>query len=95
MTRTISLFLALLVCLAAPSHVFAGDVDDADENRDPSPSFRVYDATGRYQGRIRDGCIFDAMGRFVGRINHGRIYDSKGRYQGRIEPQPSADQDDR
>jgi hypothetical protein len=92
MRHALFLVPALLVCLAAPSLAPAGD---ADEDRDTPPSFRVYDATGRYQGRVHDGRIFDAQGRFVGRIRHDRVYDATGRYQGRVEPRPSAGQDDR
>ncbi|QLA19337.1 4-fold beta flower protein [Desulfolutivibrio sulfoxidireducens] len=85
MRHALILVPALLACLAATPPADAGETRP---DREPSDSYRLYDAKGRYQGRVHDGRIFDASGRFVGRIRHGRIYDAKGGYQGRIDPQP-------
>jgi hypothetical protein len=60
---------------------------------DRTETSRLYDAKGRYQGRIveRDGDarMYDATGRYQGRIvekpgKDAVIYDEKGRFQGRI-----------
>lgn len=45
---------------------------------------RVYDAQGRYQGRMEaNGRMYDDRGRYLGREDHNsRRYDARGRYQG-------------
>lgn len=45
---------------------------------------RVYDSSGRYQGRMdENGRMYDRSGRYLGRKSEdGRYYDRSGRYQG-------------
>lgn len=47
-------------------------------------SSRIYDAQGRYQGRVYDGRVFDSRGQFQGRIRDGKIFDAQGNFKGRI-----------
>ena len=49
------------------------------------PSSSIYDASGRYLGRIdADGRAYDRSGRYLGKTDaDGREYDAAGQYQGR------------
>lgn len=51
------------------------------------PSSSIYDASGRYLGRIdADGRAYDRSGRYLGKTDaDGRVYDAAGRYQGRTD----------
>lgn len=52
----------------------------------PARADRIYDETGKYQGRIQDnGRIYDETGEYQGRIERRRLYDETGEYRGRIE----------
>ena len=56
------------------------------------PSSSIYDASGRYLGRIdADGRAYDRSGRYLGKTDaDGREYDAAGRYQGRTDALPAA-----
>lgn len=47
-------------------------------------SATIYDAQGRYQGRMFDGRVFNPQGEFQGRVRDGKIFDAKGNFVGRI-----------
>lgn len=59
----------------------------------PRKDSTIYDAQGRYQGRIHDGRIFDQQGQFRGRIRDGKIFDSRGNFMGRIKQDRPGGQD--
>lgn len=65
----------------------AWTIDTDDSRLLNEGSGRVYDSSGRYQGKLEDsGKLYDSSGRLEGRIDaNGRIYDAQGRYQGRID----------
>jgi hypothetical protein len=68
--RPIIIAALLLALSCAPALA----TDDSDETE----SSRVYDAKGRYQGRISEKSNGDAV-----------IYDAQGKFQGRIRNEPS------
>jgi sporulation protein YlmC with PRC-barrel domain len=52
----------------------------------PARAERLYDETGKYQGRVQDnGRIYDETGKYQGRIESNRLYSDEGEYRGRIQ----------
>lgn len=81
--RTTAALLALLLVALLSSLALAGD------------DTRLYDASGRYQGRAttntanpQQKSLYDPHGRYVGRVmtspdGSARVYDQHGKYMGR------------
>jgi len=82
----IAIIILALSASCAMAHPGTGEV--------PRSYSTVYDAQGRYQGRIHDGRVFDAKGQFRGRLQDGKVFDSRGNFMGRIkQDRPGGQQD--
>jgi YD repeat-containing protein len=80
--------LAGLILVAAPLSVLA-----ASSNELQPQDAKLYDASGRYQGRVTSSGqgqtkAYDKSGHYQGKtVRQGKsikVYDKSGRYQGRI-----------